>query len=142
MKNIETEIIINAAPNKIWDVLTDFQSYHQWNPFIKSLSGKPIVGNKVVVVLGPPDGKDMTFTPTILEFSENKEFRWLGKLLTKGIFDGEHYFKLVELENQKTKFIHGENFSGILIPLMGKVLEKTKKGFELMNESLKKECEK
>jgi hypothetical protein len=41
-----------------------------------------------------------------------------------------------------TKFIHGEKFSGLLVPLVGKMLDKTQKGFQLMNESIKKECEK
>jgi hypothetical protein len=45
------------------------------------------------------------------------------------------------LENNKTKFIHGEKFSGLLVPLVGKMLDKTKKGFQLMNESIKNECE-
>ena len=31
---------------------------------------------------------------------------------------------------------------GLLVPLVGKMLDKTKKGFQLMNESIKKECEK
>lgn len=35
-----------------------------------------------------------------------------------------------------------KKFSGILVSLMGKNLDKTIKGFELMNESLKNECEK
>ena len=64
------------------------------------------------------------------------------KLLVKGIFDGEHYFILSQEDGNKTKFIHGEKFSGILVYLVGKTLDKTKGGFELMNESLRVECEK
>jgi hypothetical protein len=41
-----------------------------------------------------------------------------------------------------TKFIHGEKFSGLLVPFVRKMLDKTQKGFQLMNESIKKECEK
>ncbi len=142
MKQIETEILINAKPDKVWQVLTDFESHSKWNPFIKSISGEKKVGEKLIVQLQPPEGKGMTFTPDVLAFSENKEFRWKGKLLFKGIFDGEHYFKLIGTTKNQTKFVHGEKFSGILIPLMGKVLENTKKGFEIMNEALKTECEK
>jgi hypothetical protein len=46
------------------------------------------------------------------------------------------------LDKDITKFIHGEKFSGLLVPLVGKMLDKTQKGFQLMNESIKKECEK
>lgn len=83
----------------------------------------------------------MTFKPVVLKFEPKKEFRWKGKLGIQGIFDGEHYFILEEVDNNQTKLIHGEKFSGILVYVMGNVLEKTKIGFELMNEALKKQSE-
>ena len=88
------------------------------------------------------EGDEIIFQPTVLKFEENREFRWVGKLLVKGIFDGEHYFVLSKEVGNKTKFTHGEKFRGILVYFAGKILDKTKDGFELMNESLKIECEK
>ena len=141
MKNIQTEILINTDITKVWEVLMNFDSYPKWNPFITSISGEPKLGKRLTVSINPPGGKGMTFKPTILTLESNKEFRWKGKLGINGIFDGEHYFILEFLENDKTNFIHGEKFSGLLVPLVGKMLDKTKKGFQLMNESIKNECE-
>jgi hypothetical protein len=141
MKNIQTEILINTDITKVWDVLMNFESYPKWNPFITSISGEPKLGSRLTVSINPPGGNAMTFKPNILTLESNKEFRWKGKLGINGIFDGEHYFILEFLENNKTKFIHGEKFSGLLVPLVGKMLDKTKKGFQLMNESIKNECE-
>jgi hypothetical protein len=138
MKNIQTEIVINADITKVWDVLMNFKSYPTWNPFVTSIRGEPKLGNKLTISINPPEGKGMTFKPNILTLETNKEFRWKGKLGINGIFDGEHYFILEHLE---TKFIHGEKFSGLLVPLLGKMLDKTQKGFQLMNESIKNECE-
>ncbi len=142
MKKIETEIIIESDVSTVWNVLTDFENHPRWNSFITSIKGEKAVGKRLTVSIKPPDGNGMTFKPVILKFEPHKEFRWKGKLGIKGIFDGEHYFILEEVKKGKTKFIHGENFSGILIPMMGNALNKTKEGFDLMNESLKKECEK
>jgi hypothetical protein len=141
MKNIQTEILILADIAKVWDVLMNFDNYPKWNPFITSISGERKLGSRLTVSINPPGGKGMTFKPTILTLQANKEFRWKGKLGITGIFDGEHYFILEVLENDKTKFIHGEKFSGLLVPFVGKMLDKTQKGFQLMNESIKKECE-
>jgi len=141
MKNIQTEILINTDITKVWDILMNFDGYPKWNPFITSISGEPKLGARLTVSIKPPDGKGMTFKPTILTLESNKEFRWKGKLGITGIFDGEHYFILESLKKDQTKFIHGEKFSGILVPLVGKMLDKTKKGFQLMNESIKNECE-
>lgn len=142
MRHIETEILINASPEKVWVVLTDFEQYPKWNPFIKSIEGEKAVGRRLKVFIQPPDGGGMTFKPEVLAFEANKEFRWKGKLFLKGIFDGEHYFRLSDAGNGATRFVHGEKFSGFLVPLMGGTLDKTKVGFELMNEALKRECEK
>ena len=142
MKEIRTEIIINSKPEKVWDILTDFEKHPEWNPFIKSISGNKKVGEQLIVKIQPPDGGGMTFKPLILKFEQNREFRWIGKLLLKGIFDGEHYFKLTDNNNGTTTFVHGEQFGGILVGFLGKTFEKTKSGFQLMNEALKEECEK
>lgn len=142
MKKIETEIIINTDISTVWNVLTDFDNHPNWNPFIKSIQGIKSVGEKLTVAIKPPEGNGMTFRPVVLKYEPNKEFRWKGKLGIKGIFDGEHFFILDKLNENQTKFIHGEKFSGILVALMGGALDKTKEGFELMNQALKNECEK
>ncbi|MFC2087064.1 SRPBCC domain-containing protein [Bacteroidota bacterium] len=85
----------------------------------------------------------MIFKPRGLKFSVNKEFRWLGHLFFPGIFDGEHIFELIEVDNNSTRFIQRENFSGILVPFLWKQLNtKTRKGFELMNDKIKEMAEK
>jgi hypothetical protein len=142
MKNIQTEILINTDITKVWDVLMNFDNYPKWNPFITSISGEPKLGSRLTVSIKPPGGNGMTFKPNILTLEANKEFRWKGKLGINGIFDGEHYFILESVDKDITKFIHGEKFSGLLVTLVGKMLDKTQKGFQLMNESIKKECEK
>ena len=136
---IKTQITVNATPDKVWAVLTDFENYPNWNPFIKSITGKPKVGSQIAVKIVPPQGKSMTFKPTVLVFERNKEFRWMGRLLFRGVFDGEHKFELSDNGNGTTTFNHSEMFTGLLVNLFKRQLEdNTKNGFELMNESLKK----
>lgn len=133
---IQTQIKINAKPETVWEVLSNFKNY-DWNPFIKTVEGDVRLGNTIKVELG-----GMTFKPEVLRFEINKEFRWKGKLGIKGLFDGEHYFLLEEQMNSETLFTHGEIFTGILVPLFKKkLLGETKDGFGAMNEALKKECE-
>jgi len=46
------------------------------------------------------------------------------------------------LSKNQTKFIHGEDMSGILVSLLGSKLDKMNISFESMNQALKRECEK
>jgi len=141
MKEISTQIAIKASAAAIWNVLLDFDHYPEWNPFIKSISGKRKTGSQLTVFLQPPGEKGMTFKPTVLESKPHQEFRWLGKLWRGFLFNGEHYFLLQDMGNGTTNFIHGEKFTGILVGMLGGMLKNTKNGFEAMNEALKQRAE-
>ncbi|GHU88599.1 hypothetical protein FACS1894155_03800 [Bacteroidia bacterium] len=138
-KEIKSEIVINVPPEKVWAVLTDFGKYPEWNPFITSLKGEVEVGNKIEVRIEPPKGTGMTFKPKVLEKIENKKIRWLGSLLFKGLFDGEHCFELIDNGDGTTTFVQSEKFRGILVWTFG--TKKTKNGFEAMNLKLKELAE-
>ena len=142
MNELKTEIEINGSVDQVWEVLTDFSSFPDWNPFIKKIEGELQLGAKLEVLIEPPGGKSMTFKPTVKILEPKTEFRWLGNLLFPGIFDGEHIFRLEQIDNNKTKFIHRENFSGLVVPLFWKSLNSnTRKGFEEMNKALKERVE-
>jgi hypothetical protein len=141
MREITTETIIDAAPGKVWEELTDLASYPDWNPFIPEAAGRIADGNRLVLKMTPPDGRAMTFRPKVTKNDPARELRWFGHLGVRGIFDGEHYFRLEELPGGRTRLVHGEKFTGITVGLFGGVLEKTERGFEELNEALRERCE-
>ena len=114
---INTDVVIEANPEKVWKVLTNFDNYPNWNPFIKSINGDVKVGNTIIIRIEPPQSKGMTFKPKVLTYDANKELSWLGHLLFSGLFDGEHKFEIVDNKNGTTTFRQSEKFSGILISL-------------------------
>ena len=143
MKQLQTQIEINASPEKVWRILSDFENYKNWNPFVKHLTGKVEPGSNIEVLLQPPGGSAMKFKPKVLTFEKNKRFSWKGKLFIPGLFDGEHIYELNELAANKTLFVQRENFSGILVPFLNKMIDnQTRRGFELMNTKLKEVAEK
>lgn len=142
MKEIRTEILIHASPEKIWNFFTDFERYSAWNPFIRSIQGTVAVRNNIRVELAPPDTRSMIIKPKVLRVVPNQELRWVGHIIIPGIFDGEHIFDFIDNKNGTTTFIQREIFTGILVPFLGKLLDdNTRRGFELMNTELKKNCE-
>jgi hypothetical protein len=139
---IKTEITITATSEKVWEILTNFNEYPNWNPFIKSIKGQVVVGKKIIARIEPPEAKEMTFKPKILTFVENKELSWLGHLLFPGLFDGKHKFELIDNGNGTTTFKQSEIFRGVLVPFFKKQLKNnTKNGFIQMNEKLKELAE-
>ncbi len=134
---IKTSILIHAKPEAVWKTLTKTEDYPEWNPFVTSLQGELGMGNKLSAQL-----PGMKFTPTIVIWNPGKEFAWLGHLWVKGLFDGQHGFRVEENADGSTTFHHTEQFKGLLVPLFKKMLKtETKPGFEAMNEALKKRVE-
>jgi hypothetical protein len=141
MKSIETNINIKATPEKIWNILMDFENYGTWNPFIQSIKGERSLGKQLEASIGLGE-KGMTFKPIVQVVEKNHEFEWLGSLLMKGIFDGRHSFVLEPISETETKLIHSERFSGVFSGIILKMIkEDTEKGFKAMNEALKKRAE-
>ena len=137
VKRIVTEIEIDATPERVWQILTDFPAFPQWNPFVLAAEGELVVGSRLRVKL-----PGMSFTPKVLRAEPNRELRWLGQLLLPGIFNGEHYFIIEPVSDQRCRFQHGENFSGLLVPLFSRKLDRTVvPGFAEMNQALKARAE-
>jgi len=142
MKQLHTQIEIDAPAKRVWEVLTDFASYPQWNPFIRHIRGRLAAGERLRARLAPPGGRAMTFKPKVLTAAPERELRWVGHLLLPGLFDGEHSFLIETLEENRVRFVQREAFDGLLVPLFSRSLESnTQRGFEQMNQALKERAE-
>jgi hypothetical protein len=140
LKELRSEIDIAAPPARIWEILTDFESYPEWNPFILTLGGDLRQGAPLTVRIRPPGRRAMTLRPTVVALEPERELRWLGKLVVGGIFDGEHSHRL-ESADAGTRYVQSERFSGILVPFTDGILRSTREGFEAMNSALKSRAE-
>ncbi len=140
-KRIKTEIVINTSREKLWVLLTNFNDYPRWNPFIRSIEGQLKQGERLTNRLQNGE-KTMVFKPVVQELVPFHSFSWLGSLWVKGLFDGRHYFCIEEIAPNQVKLIHGEDFSGILsTAILKKIGESTRNNFVAMNQALKQLAE-
>jgi hypothetical protein len=142
MKEIRAEIEIQASAERVWQVLTDFASFPQWNPFIRWAIGEAKTNTKLEVHIQPSGARGMTFKPIVLKAEPNHELRWLGRFLMPGTFDGEHIFTIETLGADHVRFTQREVFTGLLVPLLAQSLDSdTRRGFDEMNQALKVRAE-
>ncbi|WP_152042997.1 SRPBCC domain-containing protein [Salinigranum salinum] len=139
---LTTHVEIDASPDRVWDVLTDFDRYHEWNPFL-AVAGRATEGARLHVALSPPGAPTTRFRPTVTRVDPSRELRWLGHLWTTGLFDGEHRFVLTPLDGDtRTSVTHAESMSGVLLPIVWRFVgDATERGFEAMNLALKRRVE-
>ena len=141
MKQLHSEVLIEAGTAEVWAVLTDFARYPEWNPFLVRVAGVLERGGRLRVTLAPPGGRQITIRPEITELATAGVLEWWGHLGVRGIFDGRHRFEL-HPTGAGTRLVHSETFTGALVPLFARSLDRgTAAGFALMNTAIKARAE-
>ncbi len=137
---IRTETVLPASIEHSWQALSNFKKYPQWNPYLISVVGEFLPGEKITATL--VDGnfdKPTTVYPRMELIEANKRFCWRGILLVPGLFDTRHCFVLHALSATETRLAHYEEFGGIiprLVPAQESMTPETTRAFQLMNEAL------
>lgn len=132
------EIHIAASPDRVWAVLTDFESYADWNPHLVQAAGEAVPGTRLAITIR--EGEDTTdFTPLVLVAAPGSELRWRGSFLFPGLADGTHSFRL-HPAGKGTRLVQSESFTGVLGPFTP-VLFDLSVSFAAANEALRQRVE-
>lgn len=141
-KQLRSQINIDATPERVWQVLSDFGSYPQWNPFIVSAEGEAEPDSRLVLRMQPVGARGVTLRPTVVEATPGRRLRWVGRFGMPGIFDAEHLFTITRRDEGGVRLSQDERFTGVLVPFMGRSLDRhTQPAFEAMNAALKHRAE-
>lgn len=116
----------------------DFDAFPEWNPFIRHIRGNPEVGARLDVEIGASGTRGMRFRPKVTTVVPNREFRWMGRVGVRGLFDGQHIFELKPPSSLGTRFVQRERFRGLFVRFLARRLEKdVRRGFDEMNRALR-----
>ncbi|MEO3860586.1 SRPBCC domain-containing protein [Acrocarpospora sp. B8E8] len=137
MKPILTSVIdIEATPQEVWDVLTDFAAYGEWSNF-SSAEGSAQVGSRLTVRM-----PGMSFRPTVTVADPGRELQWVGTLGVKQLFHGQHSFILSPNPDGTTRLTNREEFSGLLVTVIAPLLRTPKNdGYAAFNKGLEQRVE-
>jgi len=142
MPIFRSDFDIHVSDSKVWDILTDFEKYTEWNPSLPFISGELKEGSVVSLRLGFPGKKPMDVTARLEHVIPNKKLTWRGKVGASWLFSGYRIFEINVLEQGKIKFTHVEDISGLLAPVfkifMGNAVQQSHNDF---NEALRKRAE-
>ena len=141
MQQLDAFADIDAPPEKVWEVLTDLASFPAWNPFIVRADGELREGGRLQVTLQVPDMRPVTFRPRLLAVRPGHEIRWRGVTGVPGLFDGTHALTVEPLPEGRSRFRTHEDVTGILLPVLGKVMRRTQQGFERFAQAVKARAE-
>ncbi len=142
MKDIRTTADIHTTPERVWQVLTDFAAYQEWNPFITHAQGKVEVGERLELRVEPPGEGARRQRPVVVEADPGRELRWVEERWPGGLLDGHHVITIVPKGTNRTHVVHRETFTGLLVPFLAASLETNiREGLEAMNRALKQRAQ-
>jgi len=141
MKSLHAAIDIDAPAERVWQVVSDFGKYADWNPFIVRAAGAVRVGERLDITISAPGMKPVTFRPRVLDVEPGRLVRWKGEFKLPGLFDGRHALIVDALDGGRSRFTTHEDVTGLLLPFAGRVMTASQQGFELMAQALKKRAE-
>ena len=138
MKVLESQIEIDAPIDVVWQHLTDFASYAEWNPYILSAEGELKQGSLVRFKVA---GLPMKLSAPIVSLVENQELIWEARSPVPGMRP-RYIRRLEKIDDNHTRFINREEFTGWAVPIMSPMLNfMSKPLFPRKCEALKRRVE-
>ncbi|OQU97625.1 hypothetical protein CLAIMM_03526 [Cladophialophora immunda] len=144
MPSVYTKLRLPAPPQQIWDILTDFEHYSEWNPVMLKISGDQCMGGRIhTEVKNPRTSRVRKFNPVIMNWSPVAHLHWRARLFDlPGLLTGYHHFILQpSADGMSTDFEHFEIMSGILSYVLKYIKPSVyldlEQAFAAMNDALK-----
>ena len=142
VRQFETDIMINASAEAVWNTLTNFRAFSDWNPSLQTVQGMLNEGDEIKLLAISPSGAKHHTTAKIIRVDAPRELRWLGGSPLPFLFQAERYFLIEPLCQSNIRFVQGEIVSGLAVPFRWKKLNTDGRlGYENMNIALKKRAE-
>jgi hypothetical protein len=138
---IEHRIGIQAPAEVIWEVLSDLESWEQWNKLYPKASGQIRIGGALELTLALPGQQPQQIKPTVLEWVPNEQLHWRLTMLG-GFVKTTRFFEIESLAEASCIVSNGELFAGMMGPSVAKRMGRSiYRGFSEMNEALKARAE-
>jgi hypothetical protein len=124
---------IQAASERIWELLTDSTSYAAWNPTVVSLEGRIAAGEtiKLVSTVNPK----RTFSLKVTELDGPRRMVWSDGM-PLGLFKGVRTYSLSPTD-AGSEFEMEEVYSGPLAPLITRAIPDLTDSFAQFADGLK-----
>lgn len=143
MLRIRTDIEIDASAERVWEVLTDFGKWDSWNPLIPNIRTRPIVGADVDFHIRVGT-RFVPIRARMLRVEPNRELCWRGpRNPAQGrLMSGEHFFRVEPLNGERSRFVHGEDFTGPVPAVLAfRLRPMLERAYAAFNRALKERSE-
>ena len=137
---VHEETVVNAPRRVLWQLLTDFESYEAWNPYITHASGEARHGAQLDLRFHPLHEEPYQAKCDVITVKELRKIYWRCRDHgLPGLLDREHTFRLLPIDGDRVRLVYDGRWEGVLVPLVD--LDDRKGGYRRMVRALKERVE-
>ncbi len=143
MSGWTTEIVIDVPSEKVWQRVTDFANYQQWNPFVLEARADFAEGGKIDFLENLQQFGKYWLSAKFLKIDPPNGFILEGYFGAPFLFKVRHVFILEALQDRQTRFVQQHKNFGLLIPYLAwrGIYEVSHQGYLKFDRALKQACE-
>ncbi|MGR4867006.1 SRPBCC family protein [Caulobacter sp. LARHSG274] len=111
---VEHRIGVQAPAEIVWEVISDFAAWKDWNPIHPRMEGELRIGTPLVVEVVIGDAPPATIQPVVQDWVPYEQLHWRTKRL-RGFVTAIRYIEIDKKGDQNAIFSNGELFMGPLV---------------------------
>jgi hypothetical protein len=139
-KTVRTEIVVDAPRPVVWELLSDFARYDEWNPYITQARGQAAVGEQVHLRFAPGSGQPRQVDCEVVVVNGMRKLEWICRSYhLPGILDREHIFRLLPIGEARVRIVYEGRWEGVFVPFSD--LSPRQRGYVAMARALKDRAE-
>lgn len=144
MNGWTTEVVIEAPRQRVWEQVTRFEAYPEWNPFVLEAHAQFAVGKSIQFLEDLSQFGQHWITAQFLEIESPRCFVWQGHFAAPILFTVRHTFKFEAIDDRHSRFSQIHENSGLLIPFLAwrGIYCVSRQGYLDFDQALKARCEK
>ena len=141
MPRFDSRIRIDASATRVWDVLSDFSRYAEWNPLFPSAEGSLANGSHLKLTLKPPFGRRVELRGRIVRMETERELVLQTRAPVPGLCHCRSEFR-IESGTEAVRLYHSEVYGGgLLFFIAGERGMKMREGCFALNLAVKRRAE-
>lgn len=139
---LHDEMVVNAPRPLVWKLLTEFEDYDTWNPYITAAHGAARTGQELDLHLAPHGETAADVECDVIAVKHLRKLYWRCRdHALPGLLDREHVFRLLPMgrDGERVRLVYDGRWEGVLVPFTE--LGNRKAGYLEMIFALKEKAE-
>lgn len=138
---VEHRIGIQAPAEIVWEIVSDFETWHQWNPLYRKAEGQLKIGTTLTLEQHLPGATPIVIAPVVQDWVPYEQLHWRSKRVG-GFVTAVRYLEIENMGPANSTFSNGELFMGLLLRFVSRDERRAlKAAFTEMGEAVRDRAE-